>query len=361
MEKLRKRAIVVLLIAFFGYSVTAQTNTADFKPSGNIVMQVFGYSKADLNAASPNFAFGIGRAHFGYNYNFTPQLSAALIVDAAGRTTTLGNGFVTDQYGYQTPLTTTGKEGSYYTAFLKFAYIQWKANDWARLQIGGILQNHYITQEKFWGYRYLYETFQDRYYGMASGDYGAIGYFKLNSNLNFDIAITNGEGIRSNQAADGNIKYAVGIDFSPVENWQNRLYYENNTVAATPGIDNQHLISFFSGWQILDNFRVGIDLNYRINNQQVSGRNLGGGSIFAAYGFRPKWEIFARYDRLLSNKLNEQNDDWNYLNDGSAIVSGIQYEPAKTIRFAFSYQGWRKANTAGTNKEYVFLSTEFKL
>ena len=223
------------------------------------------------------------------------------------------------------------------------------------------MQNHYITQEKFWGYRYLYETFQDRYYGMASGDYGAIGYFKLNSNLNFDIAITNGEGIRSNQAADGNIKYAVGIDFSPVENWQNRLYYENNTVAATPGIDNQHLISFFSGWQILDNFRVGIDLNYRINNQQVSGRNLGGGSIFAAYGFRPKWEIFARYDRLLSNKLNEQNDDWNYLNDGSAIVSGIQYEPAKTIRFAFSYQGWRKANTAGTNKEYVFLSTEFKL
>ena len=39
MEKLRKRAIVVLLIAFFGYSVTAQTNTADFKPSGNIVMR----------------------------------------------------------------------------------------------------------------------------------------------------------------------------------------------------------------------------------------------------------------------------------------------------------------------------------
>lgn len=361
MEKLRKRAIVVLLIAFFGYSVKAQTNTADFKPSGNIVMQVFGYSKTDLNAASPIFDFGIGRAHFGYNYNFTPQLSAALIVDAAGRTTTLGTGFVTDQYGYQKPLTTTGREGSFYTAFLKFAYIQWKVNDWSRLQIGGILQNHYITQEKFWGYRYLYETFQDRYYGSPSGDYGAIGYFKLSSKLNFDIAIANGEGIRNNQATDGKIKYAVGIDFIPVKNWQNRLYYENNAVAATPGTDNQHLISFFSGWQIMDNFRAGIDLNYRINNQQIFGKNLGGGSIFAAYNFRPKWEVFARYDRLLSNKLSGQNSDWNYLNDGSAIISGIQYEPAKTVRFALSYQGWRKTYAAGTNKDYVFLSTEFKL
>lgn len=361
MKKLCQTVAFVLLTAFFDYSVTAKTNTADFKPSGNVIMQVFGYSKTDLNASSPNFAAGIGRAHIGYGYNFSPQLSAALIIDAAGRTTTLGDVFVTDQHGYQIPLTTTGKEGSFYTAFLKFAYIQWKANEWSRLQIGGILQNHYITQEKFWGYRYLYETFQDRYYGSPSGDYGAIGYFKLSSKLNFDIAITNGEGIRSNQATDGKIKYAVGIDFIPVKNWQNRLYYENNAVAATPGTDNQHLVSFFSGWQLSNKLRSGIDLNYRMNNQQVSGRNLGGGSIFTAYGFRPQWEVFARYDRLFSNKLSGQTNDWNYLNDGSAIIGGIQYEPAKTVRFALSYQGWRKASVEGTNKDYLFLSTEFKL
>jgi hypothetical protein len=341
--------------------VTAQTNTADFKPSGNIIIQVFGYSKTDLNTTTGNLAFGIGRAHFGYSYKFSPQISATLIVDAAGRTTSLGTNYVIDANGNQLSVTNTGREGSFYTAFLKFAYIQWKVNDWARFQIGGILQNHYITQEKFWGYRYLYETFQDRYYGSPSGDYGAIGYFEVSPTLNFDITITNGEGIRSNQAADGKIKYAVGIDYVPVKQWHNRLYYENNSTTTVPGTGNQQLISFFSGWQLKDNLRTGIDLNYRINNQQIIGRNLGGGSIFAAYGFRQKWELFARYDRLRSNKISNQSNNWNYLNDGYTLIGGIQYEPVKTVRFALSYQGWRKAYIEGTNKDYIFLSTEFKL
>lgn len=360
MKDIREGSIILLLI-FLSGALTAQTSHSDFKPSGNVVMQVFGYSKTDLNSSTGNLGFGIGRAHIGYSYNFSPQISATLIVDAAGRTTSLGASYVIDVNGNQLPVTTTGREGSFYTAFLKFAYIQWKVNDWARFQIGGILQNHYITQEKFWGYRYLYETFQDRYYGSPSGDYGAIGYFKVSSTLNLDITITNGEGIRSNQAADGKIKFAAGIDYIPVKRWHNRLYYENNLAASVPGTDNQHLISFFSGWMIIENLRAGIDLNYRINNQQITGKNLGGGSIFAAYGFRPKWEIYARYDRLLSNKISGQSNDWNYLNDGYALIGGIQYEPVKTVRFALNYQGWRKAYIQGTNKDYIFLSTEFKL
>jgi hypothetical protein len=60
MKKLRKRAIFVMLTAFFGYSVTAQTNTADFKPSGNVIMQVFGYSKADLKQQAQILLLALG-------------------------------------------------------------------------------------------------------------------------------------------------------------------------------------------------------------------------------------------------------------------------------------------------------------
>ena len=46
----------------------------------------------------------------------------------------------------------------------------------------GVLQNHYITQEKFWGYRYVAPTFQDKYYGIPSSDLGIIATLKLMRN-----------------------------------------------------------------------------------------------------------------------------------------------------------------------------------
>jgi hypothetical protein len=82
---------------------------------------------------------------------------------------------------------------------LKFASLQWQPNEHFNVQVGGVLQNHYITQEKFWGYRYVAPTFQDKYYGISSSDLGLIAYYKANEKFGFDVALTNGEGFRFDQ------------------------------------------------------------------------------------------------------------------------------------------------------------------
>lgn len=72
-----------------------QTDTT-FKPSGKIIIQVFG--NFDYNATQDvdkKYGFWFGRAHFGYEYQFSKQFSAKIIIDG-GRPTTIGQISVTD-------------------------------------------------------------------------------------------------------------------------------------------------------------------------------------------------------------------------------------------------------------------------
>lgn len=132
----------------------------------------------------------------------------------------MGELTVTSSSGDTLNVSSTSKEGSFYTMTLKFASLEWRINDLVTLQAGSILQNHYMTQERFWGYRYLAPTFQDKYFGIPSGDLGAIVFFKVNESVGFDMAVTNGEGFRFDQDEYGNVKIAGGIDINPVKGFQ---------------------------------------------------------------------------------------------------------------------------------------------
>lgn len=334
----------------------------EFVPSGKMVIQVFGYSKFDVSENTKQaLSFGCTRAHFGYKYEFSPTLTGKVILDVAGRTTSVGDISVTDTAGNKLKVTNTSIEGSYYTTFLKFAYIQWQPSDQLILQVGGILQNHYITQEKFWGYRYVYETFQDRYYGTASGDWGAICYVKVNETIGFDAAVTNGEGIRSKQDPFGKVKYAAGIDIKPDKNLITRFYYDNNASGDTLRNATQNLFSLFVGYRSENLFRIGVDANYRTNNQNYFSHDAYGYSLFGTYIVTPAIEFFARYDKVMSNTLSGVVRNWNYANDGQAHIAGFQYQPVKTIKFALDYQGWTPEDTSSPMKNFITVNTEYSL
>jgi hypothetical protein len=355
---------VFLLIFFFYAPVIAQDTLKhqDFVPTGRVLVQVFGYSKLDATEnTKQSVSFGSTRAQFGYEQLFSPTLSARVILDAAGRTTTVGDITVKDTAGRRLQVTNNSVEGSYYTAFLKFAYIQWQPSDRATLQVGGILQNHYITQEKFWGYRYVYETFQDRYYGTASGDWGAIGYLKVNETIGLDAAVTNGDGIRSKQDAYGKVKYAAGIDVKPVQGLITRFYYDNLASGDSLRTATQHLFSFFAGYKLENVFRIGIDANFRKNNQNYASHDAYGYSLFATYVITPEIECFVRFDKVLSNTLSRATTSWNHANYGQAYIAGIQYQPVKTIRFALDYQGWKPEDTSSSIKNFMMVNTEFSI
>lgn len=331
-----------------------------FKPSGKIILQIFG--NFDYNATQDidkRYGFWFGRAHFGYEYQFSKQFSGKIIIDG-GRPTTIGTIAVTDTSGNNLPVTNTSKDGAYYTMNLKFASLEWKPSEIFKIQAGAVLQNHYITQERFWGYRYLAETFQDRYYKMPSADLGFITYIKPNEKIGFDFAITNGEGFRSDQDNYGDVKLAAGLDFNFIENLQTRIYYDYTKSKNPTKPAEQQLFSAFAGYKLKDIFRIGAEYNYRKNHLNIANQDLYGYSIYGSVNFLKKFEYFARYDNLSSNTKPNETQVWNYNTDGQAIITGIHFNPVKNINFSLNYQGFIPKNSDINLQHHILLSFEYK-
>jgi hypothetical protein len=350
-----------ILLAFLTAKTACYSQSGDsFKPEGKVVVQVINRTLYENDGNTGKYGMYINRAHFGYRYQFAPKWSGTVIVDA-GRPTVFGNLSVTDTSGNNLSNSYNYKEGSYYTMTLKFSYLEYNPTPKIKLQAGGILQNHYITQEKFWGYRYILETFDDRYFGIPSADLGFIGYFSPLEWLSFDAMLTNGEGFRFNQDVHGRIKYAAGIDIKPVRGWITRFYYDNSTSSDPAKPATQQLLSAFSGYRLPGLFRIGAEYNYHINHGNLQNKDLYGLSVFGSYEMSETFEFFGRYDNLQSNNLSGSADPWHFSGDGQAYIAGIHFVPAKNVSLSLSYQGWQPADESMKFKNTVAFSFEFRL
>jgi hypothetical protein len=356
-----KNILPILIIVLYGKFLSAQNPENGFKPGGKPIIQVFGNFEYNATAdAQKKYAFWFGRAHFGYEYQFSREFSGKIVLEM-GRPTTVGQILVVDEEGNNLDVNNLSKEGSFYTMTLKFASLEWKPVEKIRIQAGGILQNHYITQERFWGYRYLAETFQDRYFKMPSSDLGIIGFFTINEKLGFDAALTNGEGFRFDQDAYGDVKIATGIDYRPLKGMQTRLYYDHTKSANPLKPAVQQLVSAFAGYASQDKFRIGGEYNYRFNHQNISQHDLSGWSFYGSYTVRKNTELFARYDQLQANTINNEAYNWYFQNTGKAYITGIHYNPVKGVCLSLNYQGWQPENQNLDFQHHVLLSFEYKL
>ena len=357
--------IPIMFSALASYPASSQDSTNVFgfdHSSVKPVIQVFGnFEYNPTRDVSKDYSFWFGRAHLGLQYQFNKSWSAKIIIDR-GKPTTVGQISVTDSAGNAFLVNNTSKEGAMNTMFLKFASLQWKVNDHLTLEGGAILQNHYITQEKFWGYRYLAETFQDRYYRIPSSDLGFITYVKPCEKFGFDVAVTNGEGFRFDQDAYGDVKIASGIDFLPVRNLQTRFYYDYTTPSKNPSKPSvQQLYSFFAGYKSGERFRAGGEFNYRKNHLQMTHHDLFGYSVFASCKTGKRMELFARFDHLQANVMEGDVHNWNYQNTGKAYITGIHYLAAEGVNVSLNYQGWQPDDAAIHFQHHVLLSFEYKL
>jgi hypothetical protein len=359
MVAIKTIAILAFLLIFLDMSGKVQSDTT-FKPEGKVVLHVIVRTLYETDGSSNKYGMYINRAFFGYRYRFHPKWSGTVVIDA-GRPTVFGNLKVTDTAGNNYPNSYEYKEGSYYTISLKFAYIEFNPSPKIKLQAGGILQNHYSTQEKFWGYRYILETFQDRYYRTPSSDIGFIAYYSPFEWLSIDAAITNGEGIRFNQDVCGNVKYAAGVDVKPLKGWINRIYFDYAPSDNPANPATRHLLSFFSGYCWPKIFRIGAEYNYYWNYANMTSNDLFGFSSYGSYEMTEWLEIFVRYDKLQSNTLNGASDPWHHSEDGQAFIAGVHYVPVKNIALSLSYQGWQPADRTFKFKNTVAFSFEYKL
>ena len=317
------------------------------------IVQVFGTAAYDVE--NNHYGYSFGRAHLGFQYRINEAWSAKMILDR-GRPTTIDGIEVTDTAGNMLNADYSAKEGSYYTMWLKFASLRWQVNDRLSLVGGALLQNHYITQERFWGFRYVAQTFQDLYWHIPSTDLGFRANYKINDVFSIDAALTNGEGPRTKQDALGKIKNAAGLNFNPGNKFQSRIYYHNRA-AGNDSLSIEQMFSVFAGYKFSHKFRVGGEFNYMDNLDNINKMDSYGFSVYSAYNIAESILLFARYDRLM---YEAENVLPIALADGNTLIGGLSYCPVKGINLSVNYQGWLPSAENNKLENNILFSMEYK-
>lgn len=320
-----KLSIVVFLIMSAG--IKAQENT-EFIPSGKPTVKIFTNAHSTFIDGENTSAFELQRAYFGYSYNFSENFSTKIILDVGD----------------------PGVGKLQMTAYLKNAALVYKKDNFTA-NFGLIGLYGYGIQEKHWGYRYLYKSFQDEHKFGFSADLGASFAYKFSDFISVDAMILNGEGYKNLQS-DNTYKGALGVTLTPVKNLNIRAYYDLMSTDVA-----QQTIALFAGYNA-DKFRVGAEYNIQSNNNMVEDQDLTGISLYTTLITGKKLNVFGRFDNLSSNKLEGAVDPWNISKNGQAYILGIEYKPTKGIKISPNFQGWNPSEEDASFETGAYLSFE---
>lgn len=334
-----KRQILFLSAILLTITSFSQTTEEDFKPSGEVQFKVFwNYHYNFSQNATKKSAFELNRSYLGYKYDFSKNISAKIIFDAGADT-----GF------------------SEYSILLKAAQLDWKVAEGVKLSMGLIGMKQFNDQEDFWGYRYIFKSFQDEYSYGPSADLGVNAEFTVTKTLKANFLVSNGEGYKKLQDEDGNQKIGGSLVFQPIKGLTTKIYMESHPTTDSKAITS---LALFVGYKATD-WRLGAEYNKLNEGKKYSSpavdHELDGLSFYAIYVINKKFEIFGRYDQLSSNILSGETIAWNDENDGNQIITGIQYAPVKGLKFSLNYQNFSFDNSTLDAKSLVFLNAEFKL
>ncbi|MBN2350775.1 MAG: hypothetical protein JXJ22_18195 [Bacteroidales bacterium] len=325
---MKKSFLVLLFLIGVLTGIFSQETPAEekFIPNGKPTIRIFTNFHTQLFEDKNASAFEVTRAYFGYNYNFSEEFSGGVLLD-------VGN---------------PGSGSLQHTAFLKNAFINYKKNNFSA-NFGMIGTLHFKVQEKFWGRRYIYKSFQDEYGLNPSADLGTSVSYKVADFIQADIALTNGEGYKKVQL-DSTYKAGLGITLNPLDGLTIRGYFDWMKNDAS-----QITIATFIGYTF-EGVSLGVEYNLQNNNKMIKDHNLSGFSGYGAVALGKKFELFARYDYLTSNTLSGETDDWNLAKDGQLILAGLEFTPVKGIQIAPNFQGWNPADNNDSFLSMIYLN-----
>ncbi|MFO7828768.1 MAG: hypothetical protein R6V23_09130 [Bacteroidales bacterium] len=325
---------LVALMMFFPNQIFSQ-DEINFTPSGYFYGTIFSNFHYQLDANRNESAFEVQRAYLGYNYNLTENYSVNIKLDIG-----------------------SPEQESPYDILKRYAYfknaelVYHKQN--FTLHFGLIDLCQFKIQEKFWGHRYIYKSFQDEHKFGSSADLGASASYVFNDFIAADITIMNGEGYNQLQN-DNTYKTALGITITPIKSITARFYVDYIEHAEI-----QTTYVSFLGYKYKDLVKAGIEYNYQFNSSFRKNRNQNGFSGYVSVNMTDKFEIFGRFDKLWSNTLEGDPYGWNINRDGSAIITGVQYSPIKNIKIAANYQDWYPYPKNLDNESHFYLNLEYK-
>ena len=323
-----KRSLLPFLLLLIPFCSTSSQK-------GEPILKVYSDFYKGLMKDDQSTALEIKRVYLGYKGNINEYFSAEAKLDI-GSPEDLSEYSRIRRYAY------------FKTAELKYT------RDRLTLHMGLFSMLQYKVQEKAWGYRYVYKSFMDEHKFGPSADIGVGAEYRFSEVFKADMVISNGEGY-NNLQSDNSYKTAAGVTINPFNNTTLRFYYDfikkeifQNTLAA------------FISYEV-DKYSLSFEFNEVINRGYNQERNLNGISVYGTYNLNDKWAFFGRYDRLTSNIDTESGVPWNILNDGSSVITGIEYGIHDNINLSVNYRDWYSYAKNGPDRSYIYLNLEFKL
>jgi hypothetical protein len=238
----------------------------------------------------------------------------------------------------------------HYVAYLKNGQVTWKHKG-LTLSGGMISTTQFNMQEKFWGYRYIYKSFQDQYKFGSSADLGLMVAYKFADWVSADVIMTNGEGYKKIQG-DMGFQYGLGLTFVPVEGLSVRLYGGLNDATAE-GKSDVYNYAAFVGYKC-DRFSLGGEFAMMQNTKYEFGDDKLGCSVYGSIKAHKIVDVYARYDWL-----NSLNSDYAK-KDEMAVIAGLQVKLGKYVKVAPNFR-MVMPRVGGENKYMAYVSCYFGL
>lgn len=323
---MQKILLLAGVLACAGISAPAQDAAAE-EPKGKAIIQVFGNFHSGFGASGKDDrGFELDRTYLGYEYDAGKGLSVKAVMDIGAKTD-----------GYER------------VAYIKNAQVTWKKGDWT-LSGGLISTTQFNMVEKFWGYRYIYKSFQDQYKFGSSADLGISVAYKPARWVSLDAIIVNGEGYKKIQFKDG-LLYGLGVTFMPVEGLSIRGYAGVNEQPDAKYVMNY---AAFAGYRHKW-FSLGAEYNYMQNSKGEAGHDESGVSVYGT-GVINKWaEILVRYDHLLSRKDNKVSDE------GGTFIAGAQFRLGRYVKISPNFRMTVPKDDNSKYRYSAYLSCCFSL
>ncbi len=322
----------VLSILFISILLTgfSQNSTEEFKPHGKPIGLIFTHFRTVFSDGETKPSFGITRAYLGYEYNFSKEWYAKVILDVGDP-----------------------KVGAFQlAAYLKNAYINYKSGNF-KAYFGMISTTQFKVSEKIWGYRYIMKSFQDAYKFNSSADIGFNIDYKFADFISVDFSVINGEGYKVIQS-DEYVRPGIGTTIKPVKNITARVFVDY----MGDEVKQQSLATFlaYTGKKIV----VAGEYNYQKNYDMVDGQDFYGTSVFATYKASDKIKLFGRFDDLNSVTIEGESQPWHIGRDGQLLMAGIEFNPIKGIKLTPNFRSWNPDDESKPNSVFIYMNCELK-
>ncbi|HKK10112.1 MAG TPA: outer membrane beta-barrel protein [Bacteroidales bacterium] len=322
-------------VVFFFITMALSVSYAQEEGTGEVYGKVFSNFHHSIQGEADK-AFEIKRAYLGYDHYIDKNFSGHIKLDI---------GSPDDQSAYALLKR---------YAYFKNAYLKYQ-KDKLTVNFGLVDNFQFKMQEKFWQHRYIYRSFMDQHDFGASADIGLTAAYRFSDKITTELGIMDGEGYNSLQS-DNRFLAEGALTFKPLMNITLRGFYsfEQKTTST-------HTYAVFAGYKPNKAISLGGELNIKKNMDDAPEHDALGMSFYALYDFNSRWQIFGRYDRLTSKIPEGEETPWNIFDDGSAIITGVQYKPIPDVALSVNYQDWVPwASNLGTDS-FLYLNMLYKL